>query len=239
MNPAGLVPVDLRDGFRRWQGTPQPVGPRRHPPHIRTAHIPRRLIGGHHRTAVPQPHRVHQHRAARDVAFLFRPLIQQPQGGQLPLPLAAADPPPRLLTAAPPGFPVQQVVRVRLVPVFPALPQEGEEQPVILGVGLVCTLRQPREPRPREEPGQHWVDPEFRIDPDRVTRLDARSGLALVEPGPPGKHRHQPTRHRPTACRPVQRPLPGLPCMLTHPQQPSPTPSESRQDTPLRGCPLR
>ena len=50
-----------------------------------------RLVGGHRRVAVPQPHRVHQHRAVRDVAFLFRPLIQQPQRGQLPLPAPAAS----------------------------------------------------------------------------------------------------------------------------------------------------
>jgi hypothetical protein len=90
-------------------------------------------------------------RPAGDAALLLDPLIEQPQGGQLPLPLAAADPPTRL-TSAPPGFPVQQVVRVCLVPVFPALPQEGEEQSVIPLRTPLCPLRQPCKPRPRQEP---------------------------------------------------------------------------------------
>src|SRR5437764_14899957 len=45
-----------------------------------------------------------------------------PEGRQLTLPLAATDPPAGLLLAAPPGFPVQQVVRVGLVPVPAPLP---------------------------------------------------------------------------------------------------------------------
>ena len=211
-------PVRLPGGVIAEQAhlKPEPVGPRRYPLHIRTAHIPRRLVGGHHRAAVPQPHRVYQHRAARDMAFLFGPLIQQPQRGQLPLPLATADPPARLLATPPPRFPVQQVVPVRLVPVFPALPQEGEEQPVVLGVRFPCPLREPREPRRGEKAGQHRVDPVLRVDQDRVARGDARIRLALVQVSPSGKHRHPVARHRPARHRPVQQPLPVRPRIQVH-----------------------
>jgi len=64
-------------------------------------------------------------RAARDVLLFLGPLVDQPQGRQLALPLAAADP-SAPLAAPPPGFPVQQVVGAGLVPVPAALPQEGE-----------------------------------------------------------------------------------------------------------------
>jgi hypothetical protein len=39
------------------------------------------------------------------------------------------------------------------------------------------------------------------------TRLDARIGLPLVQPGPAGKHRHETARRRPIARCPVQPPL--------------------------------
>jgi hypothetical protein len=73
---------------------PQPVGARRHPLHVRAAHVPGRLVGDGGRATAAQPHLVDQDRAARDVLLLLGPLVDQPQGRQLALPLAAADPRP-------------------------------------------------------------------------------------------------------------------------------------------------
>ena len=105
--------------------------------------------------------------------------------------------------------------------VLSALPQEGEEQRAILGVRSPCPLREPREPRPGQEPGQHRVNPELRIDQDRMARLDVRSGLALVQ-GQPSQQAPAPGGTALAGRAPSSTAT--TPCSPTHagaPQQPS------------------
>ncbi len=80
-------------------------------------------------------------------------------------------------------------------------------QSVIPGVRLPGALGQPREPGSCEEPGQHRVNPEVRVDQDRMPRAGVRGGLPPVQVSPADEDRHQPARHRLAAHRPVQRPL--------------------------------
>jgi len=99
-----------------------------------------------------------------------RPIVDQPQGRpahaatccrRSPGPAAgrAAARPPS--PAGRPGPP-----RASTCP----LPQEREEQPVVLRVRLPRPLGQPREPRPAKEPGQHRAKPELRVNEDRMAR---------------------------------------------------------------------
>ncbi len=120
-----------------------------------------------------------------------------------------------------------------------ALMQEGEGQPVILGVGVLGLLREEREPRPAKEIRQSRVDPAGRIDQDRGARLDTQRTLAAVDPGPRVQLRQEPSRHRHVTRGPVQQPLPTEQIANTrfhaahHNTSASNTPGPSREGVPV------
>ena len=141
------------------------------------------------------------------MALGHSPVIEQLESDQLPGPLGPADPLRVVLRPATPCLVVVDVVAVSLVPALAPSPKKREEQPVILHVRLPGSLRQEREPRPAEEPGQPRINPVLGIDQYRRPRLDAQRPLPVVNVGPLIEQVHPSDRDLSTTRGPVQLPL--------------------------------
>jgi hypothetical protein len=154
-------------------------------------------------------HCMREDRGTVDVPDRDGPPVEQLERGQLSRPLAPADAARVVFRPAPPRLVVVDVLVIGLVPILVALMQEGEEQPVVLGVGVLGLLGQKSEPGPAQEIRQPGIDAAGRIDQDRRARLDAQRSLAAVDGDPLVELRQEPLRHQHVTRGPVQQPLPA------------------------------